>query len=55
MLLDKQHTASAEEEGASLELNLRKVYDFALTAPLDDIRFILDCARLNKAAAEQAF
>ena len=38
-----------------LELNLRKVYDFALTSPLDEIRFILDTARLNKAAAEQAF
>ena len=54
-LLDKQHTVSEEEEDASLELNLRKVYDFALTAPLDEIRFILDTARLNKAAAEQAF
>ena len=55
VLLDKQHTASEEEEGASPELNLRKVYDFALTAPLDEISFILDTARLNKAAAEQAF
>ena len=43
------------EEETSPELNLRKVYDFALTAPLDEIRFILDTARLNKAAAEQAF
>ena len=54
-LLDKQQTVSEEEEEASPELNLRKVYDFALTAPLDEIRFILDTARLNKAAAEQAF
>lgn len=53
--LDKQHTMGEEEEEASLELNLRKVYDFALTAPLDEIRFILDTARLNKAAAEQSF
>ena len=51
VLLDKQHTANEEEEDASLELNLRKVYDFAL----NEIRFILDTARLNKAAAEQAF
>ena len=54
VLLDKQQTANEEEEDASLELNLRKVYDFALTSPLDEIRFILDTARL-KAAAEQAF
>ena len=55
VLLDKQQTANEEEEDASLELNLRKVYDFALTSPLDEIRFILDTARVNKAAAEQAF
>ena len=47
--------SARKEEEASPELNLRKVYDFALTAPLDEIRFILDTARLNKAAAEQAF
>ena len=40
-LLDKQHTVSEEEEDASLELNLRKVYDFALTAPLDEIASFL--------------
>ena len=54
-LLDKQQTVSEEEEEASPELNLRKVYDFALTAPLDEIRFILETARLNKAAAESSF
>lgn len=54
VLLDKQ-TASAEEENAVPDLTLRKVYDFAMTAPLDEIRFILDTARLNKAAAEQSF
>ena len=52
VLLDKQQTVSEEEEEAQLELNLRKVYDFALTSPLDEIRFILDTARLNKAAAK---
>ena len=55
VLLDKQQTANEEEEDASLELNLRKVYDFALTSPLDEIRFILETARLNKKAAEQSF
>lgn len=56
VLLDKQ-TASAEEEEENTvpDLTLRKVYDFAMTAPLDEIRFILDTARLNKAAAEQSF
>lgn len=38
-----------------MDLTLRKVYDFAMTTPLDDIRFILDTARLNKTAAERSF
>lgn len=55
VLLDKRQPASEEEEEESVALTLRRVYDFAMTAPLDEIRFILDTARLNKAAAEQSF
>ncbi|MDR0938386.1 MAG: L-serine ammonia-lyase, iron-sulfur-dependent, subunit alpha [Mediterranea sp.] len=54
--LDKrQARGEGETEPESPELTLRKVYDFALEAPLDSLRFILDTARLNKAAAEQSF
>ena len=55
VLLDKQQASSEETEGVTVDLTLRKVYDFALTAPLDEIRFIQETARLNKAAAEQSF
>lgn len=56
VLLNKQTAATGtEEKENTLELSLRKVYDFALTAPLDEIRFILETARLNKAAAESSF
>ena len=55
VLLDKQAVSREEEEEAVPDLKLRKVYDFAMTAPLDEIRFILDTARLNKAAAERSF
>ncbi|MCI7070316.1 MAG: L-serine ammonia-lyase, iron-sulfur-dependent, subunit alpha [Bacteroides pyogenes] len=55
VLLDVQQVPQEEDNGHTLDLNLRKVYEFALTTPLDDIRFILDTARLNKAAAEQSF
>ena len=55
VLLDKQAASGEEQEAAVPELTLRKVYDFAMTAPLDEIRFILDTARLNKAAAERSF
>ena len=57
ILLDKQLSCgnTQTEEGEKLDLNLRKVYDFALTSPLEEIRFILETARLNKAAAERSF
>lgn len=55
VLLKKQAATVAAEEEKTLELTLRKVYDFAMTAPLDEISFILETARLNKAAAERSF
>ncbi len=55
-------TAEAESEGKTTESNdskepkltLRKVWDFALTAPLDELRFILEARRLNMNAAEES-
>lgn len=55
VLLDAQQASAVEAEEAPVELNLRSVYDFSQTAPLDDIRFILKTAKVNKAAAEQSF
>lgn len=55
VLLNKQQSTKEVEAETTPELNLRKVYDFALTTPLDEIRFILETARINKAAAEQSF
>ena len=55
VLLDERISAVAEESEEDGSLSLRKVYDFALTAPLEEIDFILDSARLNKAAAEASF
>lgn len=55
VLLNKQAAASSEKNQSDPELNLRKVYDFAMTAPLDEIRFILETKQLNKAAAERSF
>ena len=55
VLLDNRTPAAQEESRDAIQLTLRKVYDFATTAPLDEIRFILNTARLNKAAAEQSF
>ena len=55
VILNKQATSSSEEEQHEPELNLRKVYDFATTTPLEEIRFILETKRLNKNAAEGSF
>jgi L-cysteine desulfidase len=55
VILNKQTTSSSEEEQHEPELYLRKVYDFATTTPLEEIRFILETKRLNKNAAERSF
>lgn len=55
ILLDKRTSDAAQAETASVDLNLKKVYDFATTAPLEEITFILEAKRLNKQAAERSF
>lgn len=55
VLLDNRTPASAEAQTAHVELTLRKVFDFATTAPLEEIEFILEARRLNKNAAERSF
>ncbi|MFQ6940253.1 MAG: serine dehydratase subunit alpha family protein [Alistipes finegoldii] len=54
VLLDKRTASVAEEEAGEVPLTLRRVWDFAMTAPLDELRFILETRRVNKAAAERA-
>ena len=52
--------ASASSEGAAPaeqkdpELTLRRVWDFAMTAPLDELEFILEAKRLNMNAAYES-
>ena len=55
VLLDNRTPASAEAQAAHVELTLRKVFDFATTAPLEEIEFILEARRLNKNAAGRSF
>ena len=45
---------SSGESGDEVPLNLRLVYDFAMTAPLDEIRFIEDARTYNMNAAREA-
>ncbi len=55
VLLNEQSLREENESSDELELNLRKVYDFSMETPLEEIDFILESARLNKNAAEQSF
>ena len=55
VLLDAPLKSTAEQNGNKTDLTLKKVYDFATTAPLEEIEFILEAQRLNKAAAETSF
>ena len=47
------HGGSDEEEN-DIQLNFRLVYDFATTAPLDEISFILKTKEYNMKAAEES-
>ncbi|WP_338158522.1 L-serine ammonia-lyase, iron-sulfur-dependent, subunit alpha [uncultured Phocaeicola sp.] len=55
VLLDKRTQSTQEADATNVELSLKKVYDFATTAPLEEIGFILEAKRLNKNAAERSF
>ena len=55
IILNKISSAETDLADDTPELTMRKVYDFATTAPLDEINFILATATLNKAAAVIAF
>lgn len=43
-----------DQEEAQEELNLKRVYEFATTAPLADIEFINEARKLNEAASNNA-
>ena len=56
VLFQKSEVADkgGEESSVDPELNLRMVYDFATTAPMEEISFILEAKDLNLAAARFA-
>ncbi len=53
-LLDNRQQAGGAAEQTDVSLNLGMVYDFATTAPLDELRFILQTRDYNIRAAEEA-
>ena len=55
VLLDERKPSSEQANVQDVELTLQRVYDFATTSPVEELQFILESRRLNKAAAESAF
>ncbi len=56
-LLNRALDGEGHEESdpiGSVKLSMQKVYDFATTAPLDEIDFINEAARLNREAARRS-
>ncbi len=54
VLLDEQAGSSEGDDSGDIALNLRLVYDFAMQAPLDEIRFILQTRDYNLKAAQES-
>lgn len=54
VLFDKRTPAGRDEEAGEVPLTLARVWDFAMTSPVDELRFILETRRLNMAAAERS-
>ena len=54
VLLDERHHKAGEAENNDIRLNMRLVYDFAMTTPEDDLRFILKTRDYNFRIAEES-
>ncbi len=54
MLIDPTPDGFVGDDGNDIALNMRLVYDFAMQAPLDEIRFILATRDYNLKAAQES-
>lgn len=54
VLLDKRKCLGKETEAKTLELNMKTVWEFATTTPLDELRFMLSARDYNIHAAEES-
>lgn len=54
VIVDNRTPAAAQSEAKSVALSLRTVWDFAMLSPVEELRFILEARRLNKAAADES-
>jgi len=53
--LDARTASGSDGACEEVPLTMRRVWDFAMTAPVDELRFILETSRVNRAAADRSF
>lgn len=54
VLLDKRKCTGEDKQEKALDLNMRTVWEFATTTPLDEIRFMLSAREYNIRAADES-
>lgn len=54
VLADSRTPIAGSAESKDIELNLRMVWDYATTSPVDELEYILQARDLNKAVAEES-
>ena len=54
VMVDNRRIVSAADEKKNVQLSLQKVWEFATTSPIEELRFILEARKLNKAAADES-
>ena len=55
VLFEKKISSAECKDLGTLQLSMRKVYDFATTAPINEISFILEAGKMNMSIAEESF
>lgn len=56
VIVDERNTlASEHDRNHESELNMKRIYDFATSCPLDEMQFLLKGAQLNKEVSNLAF
>jgi L-cysteine desulfidase len=54
VLLDDRHDTCEVQDDDTVRLSLKKVYEFATEAPLNEIEFIIETKKYNEKAADEA-
>jgi L-cysteine desulfidase len=54
ILLDLEHTPAKNKTVGPVLLNMKTIYDFSVSVPLDEVIFIFETERINMEAAEYA-